>query len=100
MRAASTYAPCATRYSMTSPLPWLLMTCPSVVVIPGVKQTMILGVLGGSGLYELDGLEDVREERLSTPFGDPSGPLVRGTLGGASVVFLARHGRGHRLSPS
>jgi 5'-methylthioadenosine phosphorylase len=61
---------------------------------------MILGVLGGSGLYDLDGLDDVREERVSTPFGEPSGPLVRGRLGGQELVFLARHGRGHRLSPS
>lgn len=60
----------------------------------------ILGVLGGSGLYDLDGLHDVREEHVDTPFGQPSGPLVFGTLGGARVVFLSRHGRGHRLSPS
>jgi 5'-methylthioadenosine phosphorylase len=59
-----------------------------------------LGVLGGSGLYDLDGLADVREERVTTPFGDPSGPLVTGTLGGARLLFLARHGRGHRLLPS
>jgi 5'-methylthioadenosine phosphorylase len=85
---------------MTSPLPWLLMSGPSVVVIPGVKQTMILGVLGGSGLYELDGLEEVREEKVATPFGEPSAPLVRGHMGGAEVVFLARHGRGHRHAPS
>ena len=61
---------------------------------------MILGVLGGSGLYDLDGLEGVREEIVATPFGSPSGPLVRGRLGDHEVVFLARHGRGHRLLPS
>jgi 5'-methylthioadenosine phosphorylase len=61
---------------------------------------MILGVLGGSGLYDLEGLEDVREQVVSTPFGEPSGPLVTGRLAGAEVAFLARHGRGHRLSPS
>jgi 5'-methylthioadenosine phosphorylase len=61
---------------------------------------MILGVLGGSGLYDLDGLEGVREETVTTPFGSPSGPLVRGRLGDREVVFLARHGRGHRLLPS
>jgi 5'-methylthioadenosine phosphorylase len=61
---------------------------------------MIFGVLGGSGLYELEGLEDVREQRLSTPFGEPSGPVVTGRVGGADIAFLARHGRGHRLSPS
>jgi len=61
---------------------------------------MILGVLGGSGLYDLDGLEGVREETVVTPFGHPSGPLVRGRLADREVVFLARHGRGHRLLPS
>src|SRR5579872_5866383 len=59
-----------------------------------------LGVLGGSGLYDLDGMADVREETVETPFGPPSGPLVTGTLGGARLVFIARHGRGHRLLPS
>src|SRR5215471_12915023 len=61
---------------------------------------MILGVLGGSGLYDLDGLEGVREETVVTPFGHPSGPLVRGRLADREIVFLARHGRGHRLLPS
>jgi 5'-methylthioadenosine phosphorylase len=65
-----------------------------------VKQTMILGVLGGSGLYDLKALEDVREHVVSTPFGEPSGPVVAGRLGDARLVFLARHGRGHRLLPS
>ena len=61
---------------------------------------MILGVLGGSGLYELEGLEDVREHAVSTPFGDPSGPVVGGRLGEARLLFLPRHGRGHRFLPS
>jgi 5'-methylthioadenosine phosphorylase len=61
---------------------------------------MILGVLGGSGLYDLGGLEDVREHVVTTPFGDPSAPVVAGRLGGARVLFLPRHGRGHRLLPS
>jgi 5'-methylthioadenosine phosphorylase len=60
----------------------------------------VLGVLGGSGLYDLPGLTDVREETLETPFGPPSGPVVRGRLGSTEVAFLARHGRGHRFSPS
>ena len=60
----------------------------------------VLGVLGGSGLYDLDGLVDAREEHVETPFGRPSGPLVVGRMGDARVVFLSRHGRGHRLSPS
>ena len=59
-----------------------------------------IGVIGGSGLYEMEGLEDVREERVSTPFGDPSDLLVCGRLGDAELVFLPRHGRGHRLTPS
>ena len=61
---------------------------------------MILGVLGGSGLYDIDGLADRRSEVVSTPFGAPSGLLVSGRLGEARVVFLPRHGAGHRLSPS
>ena len=61
---------------------------------------MILGVLGGSGLYDLEGLEDVREHAVSTPFGEPSGPVVAGRLGEARLLFLPRHGRGHRFLPS
>jgi 5'-methylthioadenosine phosphorylase len=61
---------------------------------------MILGVLGGSGLYELEGLEDVREHAVSTPFGEPSAPVVAGRLGEARLLFLPRHGRGHRYLPS
>jgi 5'-methylthioadenosine phosphorylase len=59
-----------------------------------------LGVIGGSGLYELDGLESVERRRVSTPFGDPSDELVIGRLGGTRLVFLPRHGRGHRLLPT
>src|SRR5579862_8955356 len=65
-----------------------------------VKQTMNLGVLGGSGLYDLEGLDDVREHAVTTPFGEPSGPVVEGRLGAARLLFLPRHGRGHRLLPS
>ncbi|MEO0650991.1 MAG: S-methyl-5'-thioadenosine phosphorylase [Planctomycetota bacterium] len=60
----------------------------------------VVGVIGGSGLYEIEGLTDVREETLATPFGDPSDAYVCGTLGGVQMVFLPRHGRGHRISPS
>jgi 5'-methylthioadenosine phosphorylase len=60
----------------------------------------VVGIVGGSGLYALDGLEDVQEHRVSTPFGDPSDVLVEGRLGGARLVFLPRHGKGHRLLPS
>jgi 5'-methylthioadenosine phosphorylase len=59
-----------------------------------------LGVIGGSGLYELDGLSDVREERVETPWGAPSDAVIRGTLGEVDMLFLPRHGRGHRFSPS
>jgi 5'-methylthioadenosine phosphorylase len=61
---------------------------------------MILGVLGGSGLYDIDGLVDRQAETVSTPFGDPSGPLVSGRMGEARLVFLPRHGAGHRFTPS
>lgn len=59
----------------------------------------VLGILGGSGLYAIDGLEDVREETIETPWGMPSGPLVRGQLAGVDLVFLARHGAGHAIPP-
>ncbi len=60
----------------------------------------VLGIIGGSGLYALDGFEDRREERIETPWGAPSDRLVRGRIGNVELVFLPRHGRGHRLSPS
>lgn len=60
----------------------------------------VLGVIGGSGVYDLPGLEDVREEQVSSPWGEPSDALRIGRIGDTKVVFLARHGRGHRLSPS
>ena len=59
-----------------------------------------IGIIGGSGLYEMAGLTDVREERVETPFGPPSDTYVLGRLEGRPVAFLARHGRGHRLLPS
>jgi 5'-methylthioadenosine phosphorylase len=59
-----------------------------------------IGVIGGSGLYQMAGLTNVEEVRLSTPFGDPSDALVIGTLAGVRVAFLPRHGRGHTLLPS
>ena len=61
---------------------------------------MILGVFGGSGLYDIDGLADVRTEEVATPFGPPSAPVVSGTVGDTRLLFLPRHGAGHRLSPS
>ena len=59
-----------------------------------------IGVIGGSGLYELEALEDRRELRISTPFGEPSDVLVTGVIGDVRYVFLPRHGRGHVLPPS
>jgi 5'-methylthioadenosine phosphorylase len=59
----------------------------------------VVGVIGGSGLYEMDGLESVERVRVSTPFGDPSDELITGSLFGKRMVFLPRHGVGHRILP-
>src|SRR3989441_6322498 len=59
-----------------------------------------IGIIGGSGLYSMPGLNDVRELRIRTPFGDPSDTMVLGTLEGKRIAFLARHGRGHRILPT
>jgi 5'-methylthioadenosine phosphorylase len=59
-----------------------------------------VGIIGGSGLYQMEGLTDVEQRRISTPFGDPSDALLVGTLEGVRVAFLARHGRGHRIMPT
>lgn len=59
-----------------------------------------IGIIGGSGLYEMDGLTDVREAVVDTPFGAPSDAIVHGRLGATELYFLPRHGRGHRLLPS
>jgi 5'-methylthioadenosine phosphorylase len=63
------------------------------------KNEAAIGIIGGSGLYSMSGLTDTREIRVKTPFGDPSDAIVLGTLEGKRVVFLARHGRGHRILP-
>ena len=63
-------------------------------------MTIPIGILGGSGLYDMAELADRDEVTVSTPFGNPSGPYVTGTLNGRKVAFLARHGPGHRLLPS
>lgn len=60
----------------------------------------IVGVIGGSGLYEMEGLEEVKEVSLKTPFGDPSDVFITGRLEGMKIVFLPRHGKGHRIQPS
>ena len=60
----------------------------------------VVGIIGGSGIYDLPGLGNVREHRVASPWGDPSGPLRIGEIAGLPVVFLSRHDQGHRLSPS
>ena len=60
----------------------------------------VLGVIGGSGLYDIDGLEGRETLRVSTPWGEPSDDLTASEIGGVRMVFLPRHGRGHRLGPS
>jgi 5'-methylthioadenosine phosphorylase len=60
----------------------------------------VLGIIGGSGIYDLPGLEKVRQKRIKSPWGEPSAPLRVGEIAGLPVVFLSRHDRGHRLSPS
>ena len=60
----------------------------------------VVGVIGGSGLYEIEGLTGVKAVKVTTPFGEPSDEYMTGTLGGTEMVFLPRHGRGHRLLPS
>jgi len=60
----------------------------------------MIGVIGGSGLYEIEGLEGARWEAVETPFGAPSDEILRGTLAGVEMAFLPRHGRGHRIPPS
>lgn len=69
-----------------------MKTCPSAQAV--------IGVMGGSGLYEMEGLDHIREVELETPFGKPSDPYILGEIAGRPVAFLSRHGRGHRLLPS
>ena len=60
----------------------------------------VLGIIGGSGIYDLPGLGNAREEAIQSPWGEPSAPVRRGSIAGLPVVFLPRHDKGHRLSPS
>src|SRR3954453_19869912 len=60
----------------------------------------VLGIIGGSGIYDLPGLEDVREQTIRSPWGEPPAALTRGVIAGLPIVFLPRHGKGHVLSPS
>jgi 5'-methylthioadenosine phosphorylase len=65
-----------------------------------LEERAEIGIIGGSGLYSMPGFEAEQELRLTTPFGDPSDAYILGKLEGKHVAFLARHGRGHRISPS
>ena len=60
----------------------------------------VLGVIGGSGLYEIEGLELLNEVKIDTPFGTPSDSFIIGSYGGKRIIFLPRHGRGHSIPPS
>jgi len=64
------------------------------------QSAPVIGVIGGSGVYEIDGLENTRWEKVASSFGEPSDELLFGELGGQPMVFLPRHGRGHRIPPS
>ncbi len=64
------------------------------------ETTPVIGIIGGSGIYDIDGLQDKAWRHISTPWGEPSDQLLEGTLDGVRCVFLPRHGRGHRLSPT
>ncbi len=66
----------------------------------GAMTKSVLGIIGGSGIYDLPGLVNVREERIESPWGEPSAPLRIGEIAGLPVVFLSRHDKGHRISPS
>ncbi|WP_005036586.1 S-methyl-5'-thioadenosine phosphorylase [Holophaga foetida] len=66
----------------------------------GSNGTPVIGVIGGSGVYDIEGLENKRWERVASPFGEPSDELLFGELKGQAMVFLPRHGRGHRISPT
>ena len=59
-----------------------------------------VGIIGGSGLYQIEGMQNIQEESLLTPFGQPSGSYILGKLEGVEVVFLPRHGKGHKISPT
>ena len=65
-----------------------------------MEEAIRLAIIGGSGLYNMDGLEATKEYKLETPFGLPSAPIVIGTLENQRVAFLARHGVGHHITPS
>src|SRR5271168_2641250 len=65
-----------------------------------IMTKAVLGIIGGSGIYDLPGLENARDEAIASPWGEPSATLRRGAIAGLPIVFLSRHDKGHRLSPS
>jgi 5'-methylthioadenosine phosphorylase len=65
-----------------------------------MQSSPILGIIGGTGVYKFDQLSNIREEKLTTPFGDPSSPIIIGDLKGKTVAFLIRHGKGHTIPPT
>src|SRR3954463_3861261 len=64
-----------------------------------IQEAPAIGIIGGSGLYQMEGVEKPTERRVTTPFGDPSDALIGGRMHGRQIYFLPRHGRGHRLLP-
>src|SRR3954447_18444423 len=88
------------RRSRSSPS-WLLSFRSEMCKVrPAMNDTASIGIIGGSGLYQMEGLTVIDERTIETPFGEPSDSYVIGEIDGVRVAFLSRHGRGHRLSPS
>src|SRR5512142_2252947 len=65
-----------------------------------MTPTPMIGIIGGSGVYDLDGLTNARRQKVKSPFGEPSDELLLGELDGVRLAFLPRHGRGHRIPPT
>src|SRR5438874_13796534 len=77
---------------------WLRFSAPFRFNLMDMNEPAI-GIIGGSGLYQLEGFAEFAEHKIDTPFGEPSDSIVGGTMFGRSVYFLPRHGRGHRILP-
>src|SRR6478752_1669342 len=104
---------CVARREMLGSSPSMTASCGRTVLRPSSKggpfrarnreSTMseaVLGIIGGSGIYDLPGISDLREERIDSPWGEPSDALRIGRIGKTKIVFLPRHGRGHAIPPS
>src|SRR5271170_7694712 len=86
---------------VSTPIPNPAQNWHSSPYVSGVSMAKaVLGIIGGSGIYDLPGLENAREEAIPSPWGEPSAPVRHGTIAGLPIVFLPRHDKGHRLSPS